>query len=66
MRTSHRPRRGVTPRRLRFLRPFVRYSRSRDAFVLRIIGNRWGPVWRITLSGEPPEFETALSEVDGN
>ena len=28
------------------LRPLLHYSRSRDAYVLRAIGNRWGPVLR--------------------
>jgi len=28
------------------LRPLLRYSPSRDAYVLRIVGNRWGPVLR--------------------
>jgi hypothetical protein len=31
--------------KLLLLRPFVRYSMGRDAFVLRLVGKRVGPVW---------------------
>jgi hypothetical protein len=34
----------VSRRRLALLRPFLRYSLRRDAFVLRCVGRRVGPV----------------------
>lgn len=43
---QERPRRYVRPATLRLLRPIVRYSASRDAFVLRLVGKRVGPVLR--------------------
>ena len=46
MRTSHRPRKEVSPRTLLLLRPLLRYSASRDAYVLRAVGNSRGPVLR--------------------
>jgi hypothetical protein len=42
-RTTPRPRHPVGPRTLTLLRPWFRYSQSRDAFVLRVAGRR-GPV----------------------
>ena len=39
-----RPRRPLSPLLLGLLRPFLRYSLTRDAYVLRGIGNRHGPV----------------------
>ena len=41
-----RPRRTVAPALVRLLRPFLRFSYSRDAYVLRLVGKRWGPVLR--------------------
>jgi len=41
-----RPRRAVAPALVGLLRPFLRFSYSRDAYVLRLIGTRWGPVLR--------------------
>jgi hypothetical protein len=41
-----RPRRYVSPALLKALRPTFRHSQSRDAYVLRLIGNRFGPVLR--------------------
>jgi hypothetical protein len=46
MRNAPRPRRELRPVILVALRPFLRYSTVRDAYVLRVIGNRWGPVLR--------------------
>jgi hypothetical protein len=45
-RTSPRRRREVNPIVLRFMAPALRYSPSRDAYVLRVVGDRWGPVVR--------------------
>jgi hypothetical protein len=46
-----RPRRYVSPRVLTVLRPAFRYSESRDAYILRVIGKQAGPVLR-----EQPRF----------
>ena len=43
---SPRPRRYVAPWALAMLRPVMRHSSTRDAYVLRLVGNRWGPVVR--------------------
>ena len=45
MRTK-RPRRYVARHWLLLARPLLRYSRGRDAYVLRIVGGRFGPVLR--------------------
>lgn len=44
MRTHVRPRHEVSALVIAVLRPFMRYSYHRNAFVLRGIGNRFGPV----------------------
>lgn len=46
MRDTPRPRRIVGPCVFALLRPVLRYSHSREAWVLRIVGNRHGPVLR--------------------
>ena len=43
---SPRPRRYIRSGALTLLRPLFRHSATRDAYVLRVIGNRWGPVLR--------------------
>ena len=43
MRESQRDRRRIRPATLAVLRPLFRYSAGRDAYVLRIVGNRFGP-----------------------
>jgi len=56
VRTHSRPRHDVSRETIRALSPFLRYSTSRDAYVLRGIGNRFGPVLRIrrmTADGRP-------------
>jgi hypothetical protein len=45
-RTVKRPRRYLASQWLSLLRPFMRYSRSRDAYVLRVVGDQYGPVVR--------------------
>ena len=45
MRQQQRRRRVVGRTTFALLRPFVRYSLSRDAYVLRGVGNRFGPVY---------------------
>jgi hypothetical protein len=37
----------VSPITIRLLRPFTRYSYSRDAYILRLVGTRLGPVFRV-------------------
>jgi hypothetical protein len=44
--TSPRPRHLVRPVTLIALRPLLRYSAWRDAYVLRAVGNRTGPVFK--------------------
>jgi hypothetical protein len=45
-RTVRRPRRYVAGRWLALLTPILRYSSSREAYILRGIGRRTGPVLR--------------------
>ncbi len=47
MRTVQRRRRYVSGRTLMVVRPFLRYSPSRRAYVLRGVGRNFGPVLRI-------------------
>ena len=46
----------VGRRTLTMLKPFFRYSRVRDAYVLRLVGRRHGPVLRLIRrsSARPP------------
>jgi hypothetical protein len=46
MRSVARPRRYVARHWLLILRPVLRFSVTRDAFVLRAVGNHVGPVLR--------------------
>lgn len=46
MRAEPRRRRYVDRRLLSALRPLLRYSANRDAYVLRVIGGTTGPVLR--------------------
>jgi len=46
MHTVQRPRRYVSPVTLTAMRPVLRYSSTRDAFVLRMVGSHRGPVLR--------------------
>lgn len=46
MRSVARPRRYTPRYRLLVLRPLLRYSITREAFVLRFVGNSVGPVLR--------------------
>lgn len=47
MRAAPRPRRRISPRAAVLLSPLFRMSYGRDAYVLRGIGNRWGPVLQV-------------------
>ena len=46
MRTAHRIRHYVPPSTLTLARPMLHYSPRREAYVLRLVGNRVGPVLR--------------------
>ena len=50
-----RPRREVSPVALGLLRPFFRRCWTRNAWILRLGGNRWGPV--LVLKGRMPSVE---------
>jgi hypothetical protein len=52
MRTKQRPRRYLARPMLVVLKPVLRYSVTRDAFVLRGIGRSAGPVLRVDRRGE--------------
>jgi hypothetical protein len=47
MRTMKRPRHYVAKHWLMLMRPFLRYSSARDAYVLRLVGRHTGPVLRV-------------------
>jgi len=47
MRTVKRPRRYVPRHWLLLMRPLIRYSAMRDAYVLRGVGRHVGPVLRL-------------------
>jgi len=53
-RETPRPRHLVGKRTIRLVRPFFRYSRVRDAYVLRVVGRRHGPVLRLKRPGLRP------------
>ena len=57
MRTVRRPRRYVARHWLLLLKPVLRYSRARDAFVLRAIGSKVGPVLRVDRRGARAGFQ---------
>ena len=46
MRTVKRPRRYLSRHWFTLMRPFTRYSKTRDAYVLRLVGGKMGPVVR--------------------
>lgn len=53
---AQRPRHYVSRVTLALLRPLLRYSRSRDAYVLRGIGNTRGPVLRRDRRNKQRDF----------
>jgi hypothetical protein len=59
MRTARRPRRYIDPSLFVILRPVFRYSRSRDAFVLRGVGSSLGPVLRVDRRSHQQQFRGA-------
>jgi hypothetical protein len=63
-RTNHRNRRSISVRKARLL-PLLgfRYSTTRDAYVLRVVGNHFGPVYQINAAPRPaPVAEPAQSD----
>ena len=56
-----RPRREISKPTLTLLRPFFRYSISRDAYVLRGVGNRVGPVLRLRAAIDSPGDRAAAA-----
>lgn len=55
MRTTKRPRRYVARQWLLLMRPVLRYSTVRDAYVLRLVGRRTGPVLRVDRRPRRPQ-----------
>jgi hypothetical protein len=55
MRTTKRPRRYVARHWLLLMRPFLRYSAVRDAYVLRAVGRHAGPVLRVDRRPRRPQ-----------
>jgi hypothetical protein len=54
MRTVKRPRHYLARHWLMLMRPFIRYSKTRDAYVLRIVGSNMGPVVRVDRRRQQP------------
>jgi hypothetical protein len=59
MRTTPRPRHRVHPVVLALLRPALRYSYTREAYVLRGVGNQRGPVFVRDAPAEPQDRDPA-------
>jgi hypothetical protein len=55
MRSTRRPRRYVARHWLVVMRPLLRYSTSRDAYVLRAVGRDIGPVLRVDRRPRRPQ-----------
>lgn len=53
---AQRPRHYVSSTTLMLMRPVFRYSSSRDAYVLRLIGNSSGPVLRRERRSKQRDF----------
>jgi hypothetical protein len=50
-REHHRPRHDVSPGLMWLLRPVFRYSVTREAYVLRLVGGDRGPVLQLSRDG---------------
>jgi hypothetical protein len=59
MRTARRTRRYIAPSLFVIVTPAFRYSRTRDAFVLRGVGSSFGPVLRIDRRSRQHQFNGA-------
>ncbi|WP_022930648.1 hypothetical protein [Patulibacter americanus] len=53
MRTTPRPRHHINPVAFALLRPALRFSYTREAYVLRVVGNHRGPVFVRTRPADP-------------
>ncbi len=62
-RESPRRRREISARRARLL-PFIgfRYSLGREAYVLRIVGNQFGPVFKVKTARARPASVTVTKK----
>jgi hypothetical protein len=65
MRTHQRPRRYLAGHWLLLLRPLLRYSVTRDAFVLRAAGNSIGPVLCVERRRRPQRPYTGVERRGG-
>lgn len=54
MRTTPRPRHHINPVAFALMRPVLRFSYTREAYVLRVVGNHRGPVF---VRRRPAEHE---------
>jgi hypothetical protein len=54
MRTTPRPRRTIRRSQQFWIRPLFRYSYTREAFVLRVVGRHIGPVLQIADEPSTP------------
>jgi hypothetical protein len=54
-----RPRRYISRSQFRIMRPLLRHSVGRDAYVLRLVGNSYGPVLRVDRRARAAEFTGA-------
>ncbi len=53
-RAEPRPRRYIQPERIWVLKLLgFHYAHWRGEYVLRVIGNRWGPVYRVVYARSP-------------
>lgn len=57
MRAVTRPRRYVSRSSLLLMRPLLRYSVTRDAYVLRAVGRSYGPVLRVDRRHRKQPFD---------
>jgi hypothetical protein len=66
MERTQRPRREVSASTIRGLSALFRYSASRDAYVLRGIGNRFGPVLKRKIERMLTRRGIAVRRGDGS
>ena len=56
---SQRPRHYIRRPIFVLVRPLLRYSTTREAYVLRVVGGRFGPVVRVDRRGRQRPFDGA-------
>jgi hypothetical protein len=59
VRTFRRPRRYVARHWVTLARPVLRYSQARDAYVLRLVGRKYGPVLKVDRRSSAGGFDGA-------